>query len=1507
MDKLEKALHGELLQEVITDILDRPGVDLEVEVAASPDQAQQRATTTLDRYYEQHRFRGDVFPVVGIEAQDFVEVRSQYTAIHEYKGIRLPVAVQDRHYFMVDSTGRLFHFVDHEDCMLPNPDFYRVIAEQADEVIAGDEYLSGKEGARDDLAWGALVSTLDRCNHPGDHFDGMITMQRECAAEFCFALETPIRPRAYNPMHCYIAGIDPRQGKGREIVIAAMQRMLHQEITVNIELADLVDCYDDETLEYASLLDILPLRAYTSDDLKMELVQRLTEREVADASPAFYRGLLSVLSRLGRDWNCSRDGDMRYVKRTDLFVSGEDDAVYWLAASLLRLSPEVRERILGFIVDCDLLDEGARQGLANVVNYERAVDETKVRPDRRVSASVYSQLHLEDWLSLMSWRKMSEVPRCEDIEPRFASDRTTLFSVNGGLPNLPYIPQVSIGGYGLYRDKFEDHAVFTPLDEVFVERKKRHDYPRSLSFVGPLLCEMTAADWVENSVGPSYRGWTEALATVRNIPSIDAWQYDDRFPSITNGGLMSLFRVDNRNRDALRELLYWASFTGSSIGILELIQQIAAAEVNDTVFCDGDGDSVLLRGERVLPYSVFYSRLDRINRTLYNIRTGLNETIDLERSSNARSIGEIVRILSKDPIGETWVVDDYSRTYGVTGLRMEEGWQLKDEYWGDTPWYRKDASSTSRKVLSEWLDQNRIEIACWVSKDTSDNNKALGVYFFDAFLGRMRQLWSAFTESIDSDEKRELIGQLVDVSQCFYEVTKYSAKGVFCPILGDCNLLYYYFLPIRDFLAKDSLVPIDIPPLGPGSVVNLFGHNGAGKSTALRSIIWSAQNVFSGVPQLGYVDVVPDVLSLDTVSQSSWQMTTGSLFTGQVRGLNRILEPKKSEGSTLWPLDELGRTTSSVYAMAIALTFDAIASAKGDIVVAGQHNHSLSKYEWFLRHLGADPCNYVTDCFKLREMEPGERLESLALGAIAKYVPRDQYEEEWPCEEDLVDFDFANEDPELGDLQRDELLKLSRKDSLRLGTDRNLLSGMYGIDKELETTFLSQILNFENSEIKAEALERLLEIDDEVWKRMVKASDRMRAFQSIMQNREVDIISKAAAWSNLVSGRNCLAVPREHLEDLARACSFDENGDFDGESYRNYIGLLTDPNFQEESGSTRILPLNIVIDLLGEEFRFLTAQLNDRLSSGQLRCFNLDQIQELAEQLAYGTYISTLRSPLLSFLFTTMRFVDSLRRRERLCTVELVDQDVFTAAGLTHPSILKCTPNDVDINLARDLGVEITGENGSGKTVYMWKQVIAMIEALSFGMASADSMTLGRNIVPLSFIQPLTDESETSSMQVEVRDKIARILSALQGDYPFIVYYDEPGAATSSEDSSKIIQWIQGKFEREGQRTCMVYTTHSMVPRREGVKYQCFKLLSDDQEDVSDDAFKAQDGRGYSNALNIARHYGLNETFYQVATLVERMIRETQEDERVNDEVQRQYALQVQEVLASAGLGAAVN
>jgi len=196
--------------------------------------------------------------------------------------------------------------------------------------------------------------------------------------------------------------------------------------------------------------------------------------------------------------------------------------------------------------------------------------------------------------------------------------------------------------------------------------------------------------------------------------------------------------------------------------------------------------------------------------------------------------------------------------------------------------------------------------------------------------------------------------------------------------------------------------------------------------------------------------------------------------------------------------------------------------------------------------------------------------------------------------------------------------------------------------------------------------------------------------------------------------------------------------------------------------------------------------------------------------------------------------------------------------------------NDTPITLPTVL---LTGNNASGKTFHQEARLFAQLSAQAFGYAPAEAAVIKpvRQIAVLE--RARTDAAnELSAFGSEVKT-LARVLAVVEelGDDTLVIS-DEGFSTTSPEDQATLLEATHKWLRKNG--AAILAATHNegyvdVVEQQEPdalfhLPYEIHKEQFGDK-DIVVPTFRLEHGKDEAHAIEVARHYGLNEVLLERA------------------------------------------
>lgn len=744
---------------------------------------------------------------------------------------------------------------------------------------------------------------------------------------------------------------------------------------------------------------------------------------------------------------------------------------------------------------------------------------------------------------------------------------------------------------------------------------------------------------------------------------------------------------------------------------------------------------------------------------------------------------------------------------------------------------------SEEKIIHWQMSGDSIDfIQGWFSSLKSTNSANKKIYplelarsFIQYLSETIKPIIADMAHSAKRTDRLENAQQIRKMLYSLYEVYCMEKGNYLCSagLLRDVIEMYKQVDSYILVNSTDEVIPPGEIHMKPGSLLVIEGSNSGGKSTMLRQIGLDGVLSEAKCPLPGEASI-PSGITIST-PESKLDTGSGSLLKQQLMGYNRMAE--HSDSANVWLLDEPGRTTSSRYGQAL-FAANVIQALTGEhtrnYVLAATHYHDIKQLKPLFDALGIPSQFKVLESRRLHDLQDGEIISSEAYRLAAKEIPG-PWLTYWP-----------------GHTVEQKNERQSEKKGI--DTDAQTIHDLFELTTEEKKIYryteyrdFAQLLGLQSAKTARAFIDLLKSIDDgKNLQQVLENLTRIPALEvdvEVMENVET-VLAKTAAEQNWVD-------LQDSITDVVRTSL----GQFP-----NIVGQI----------------------------KSIVEGIRDKNGNSLINVAELDILFDSKKIVEYHGHSN--RNKCLSFLHTVSQCLALLKYAKKIAEsqggytkVTYTDKHQVEVKGVWNPLLIfqkreDQVPNDFAMSLDpadKNAGTFITGENAAGKSNYMRATSLALFLAQKTGYAPAEKVTIPSDLRVVSFTQPVTDKLiGESSMQAELRRRIGPAIA--EGKKPHtIVFLDEPGAPTSPLEAAQMIKSLFEYFYRDANGSRICITSHcDDVPemlKQAGVDVEqlAFKLLCDEQE-----KYKVQRGSADSNALEVCKHYGLNEKSYSIAVLV---------------------------------------
>ncbi len=751
---------------------------------------------------------------------------------------------------------------------------------------------------------------------------------------------------------------------------------------------------------------------------------------------------------------------------------------------------------------------------------------------------------------------------------------------------------------------------------------------------------------------------------------------------------------------------------------------------------------------------------------------------------------------------------------------------------------------TSRAFVYEWFNQHQQNLPSQ-ENDPDYYAKNTAPTWGEQFLHHVTTIVSANLKAADSttniSEQRQHLQIARQAAYAFYQVYEANVTN----ISSTAGYPFDYVLNISRSLEKtfqpfgpERITPPGEITLNRGEVTYLLGPNGAGKSSVMRQIGYAVLLEAQGLPQTGSAEIPPE-LKIQTVMGTEKQKSGKSLLGALIPGINRLTELNER---TLLLLDEPGNRTSKQNGQTIALAAPILALYNKEsalYMATATHYHSTPQFAPLLLELGITPQFIVVDGHHIRPLREGEQTKSNALAILQKYAPG-QWLSAWPDEKQT---------------QTQELL--SRHSYTENEVIIRTIQDLYGERKEREFP-----LGKDTPPSINRALFELFS-DPNLGLNYQAAIEEIGHMESLPEDHlHLDTMVKICELYNqhdsvYIMPQTELTSLRSRIDTILEIPATDNDEQL--EILRNEkITALTEALESAVNTWTAVFDQN-KLSVIGKE----SLKKEKDFKTFEIRARN--KLTDLHKLKAFMTFAQTVIDPESGF-----------------CKVQFTTQPGVTINEMWNPQLNmprnKQITNDVTIDFTDErAGMFISGENSAGKTNHIRSMSNAIHLALTTGYASASAMAVHPDVRVLSLTQPIGDETTTSSMSVEARDRFAlavQTIDSLKSKY-VVAVFDEPAAPTSPEEAGKAIVTLYDWYNKHRDRARLIVTSQAdQVPgmlEKQGIPADllAFRLLTKTP-------FKAFPGTYDTNAIEVMHTLGLDNKSYKVLKIVHEYIQKVE-------------------------------
>lgn len=1404
---------------------------------------------------------------------------------NDRKKIALPVLLNDRNYVLKSATDQLYVVFDHEDSFLPYEETYRVIKKEKVEVRH---------------AFNQILSYFSQAGRNSNQF----LADHQSMAESCgLDLGITSRHKTYygqSRIHVYLAGHNSRNpGQEDDLLLAEALRRgfkIEQKFTS-----------DQEKLEYeqkvwqqfwmgladgTSLISLLRMDVnflpgiYGSENLK-QLVARVIVAHFFGRSKS-----LNEAVYLPEEISFPEEVIADYVVRLiylagwqsskvleELFFSEEASLkVRQIAFGLLSSSDK-----LGFLNENEALDFLEANHKITATEREKIVGCLKLEKELDVLPKLSAVNALSrngaDFLGLHDTEKNLH-DATKSIDYRLAAE-----SVGSPRTSLSLRRNEDFSHHGLRLENLEkpilDHF---PTHDLAVKDRSAWSKTRNAplwsiifgydlelpgrsnveSFLQMLANFQDAMQilHVQNLIPPEFSlTIINFWANIVNNINLDSDQSEfflgaekllkQLSSKLTDSGI-------GRHNNATAHLKDWL---GSSIYLERMRVFWQRIQQNGYPLFPHAEDGSLQEGLKIsaknLPLHLAIDRTKRFDSAVNNLEFYLHKAKELNESS----CEHIAVRMSAIQLHPNQV---YCKDHRYT-----------DDY-KDTIWFEWETSAFTKK----WIKENWQELVGEAGEVEYRTNAAeVGTKIYQIINRKVEELLAQAGLPENKDKRNRLLYQAYQLANVIYELDRTWEKPIagrnvhfgICAWHDEYNQIRKSLREIIDLATKEKVKPPGAIEMIPGQIHCLLGPNMGGKSTVMRQVGFGILAHNQGLPQVGGRFDAGSEIFIDSPVGSERQSIRDSLFTQGAKDLGEIIYAKKRRRQNhLWMFDEFGRRTNARYGQANLITASIIAaSSEGkpkDMALMATHYQALVNYQALFQALGLELVFWKVEDFKLKKLEPNEQVKSLAIQTIVKHLPKEEYAD-WPDQDDLSGAesmaqrrDLSPERQKFGELSREQIFALTRDDLMGKSFHEKVIfvSRRFSMSADEAQVFLGRYLVPE------------------------KVLDKQKIIQAVIENnqleKKLETFKDCRKIADFYSSLNKVEVSerKNMLRDFFKKYYPDQvDSDVDINEFYKQIDV-----FLEKVVAKANTVLNWAAKLIDKVVpgwftnRGYLININNlkdgRLSSG---------MYELGAVVSYARQIKSLREKGLDY-----------------SVVEFSDEAVFKADEAWNPNLFKkeVVANSFNYDFSDGkAGVVTTGENGSGKSNHQITVGHLGMEAMCLGFGTARSIVANKKLSVLALTQPVVDTMKESSMSQEVSRRISRAVAvAKYSQDPTLVLLDEPGSPTSENDAQKIILWLFEKFLKNSNAKIEV-STHcdGLVDALDDkVYFQAFRLLSDQP-------FKAFAGTADSNALEVAKAYGLDETFYEIAKIVYEFIVLTKSDKDLIAMYAQEFAAKIREIM----------
>lgn len=1403
----------------------------------------------------------------------------------ERKEVTLPIYLRDKTYVFKTSAGRVFVVYDHEDSFLPHEAMYQAIKK---EKVEPYEVFS---------------QLLRYFSMAGKNSHRLLAEHQRMAESVGLDLGIKKNHKSYRGqarIHIYMAGHQPKKDAFSEdlLVVAALRQGFKIEQTFEDpqEAADSkkqlwqqfwAGLQGDSALRLLLRMDINYLPGLYSSEGVKKLVARVALAHALgrsnsiqesvplpqqlDFSPKVIADYITHLLYL-ESWDEVRSLDELF------FSTSVSKRVKQIALGLLSAYDQLgftsTDESLDFLLQNEQITFQEKTELKNCIDLEQQIASfPSIREKQAISNRAASFLGVygvnEDLFSTTS-----SLAHRLDVDA-LGSPRTHLLAKRGGAfssfglrlnqlmqPLLDHFPQYE---YRVKNNRSFTRTRTTPFWSMLFGHELELSYKHDLPALQKMLIEFHSALQVLQGYEliPS-----EMAATIVNFwhsiigsldlspdPKLSAQkQAETVFKALESKTTGSKLSSHGYATEQLKGWLFSSAFLERVRYFWEKIRangySLVAHQEN------GPTHGGLLNSAKNLPLHLVTDRTVRFNKALINLELYLNKAKDLGKHS-CEHIAVRMAALHQHP--------------GAVHCRDH---RYEDNY-SKTVWFQWGAS----KFTKTWVAEHWQELVGDAEQVNTypDNNAALvGEKIYNLINPEIEALLAQAAVENNQARRVRILYQAYRLATVVYELDRTWEK----PSAGErvhfgisawsdnYNQIRKSLREMIDVASKEKVKPPGAIEMKPGQIHCLLGPNMGGKSTVMRQIGFNILAHNQGLPQVGgSFSVAPDIFLSSPVG-SERQMVGESLFTQGAKDLGDIISAKQGEGEKhLWMLDEFGRRTNARYGQANMMTAGIIAAAFAkqpkDMALMATHYQSMVHYQPFFKALGLELVFWKVEDFKLKRLEPGEEVRSLAIQAIAKHLPVGAYLD-WPDKKDIKlikEADLSIERKSLKPLNKEQIAALTRDDLL-------------GFSMENKIRFVYQRYNMSAAEAKI-FLARYLVPE--------KAVEKQKVIAAVLEHPQLN--------KHLQVLRDCEKVV-EFYEKIRK------------EHWMERSAMKR--NFYQHSFPGKVDHKAAVEDFYKQESKFLRQLVKKTNATMNFAVKLMSQVSpgwfdDKVSEIKISHVLDGVLDKSFYELGAVFSYASQIKSKREMgfsyAQVEFTDEVIFAAEEAWNPNLQgkKIVTNsfNYDFNDGR-AGVVTTGENGSGKSNHQITVGNLGMEAMCLGFGPAAKITANKNLQVLSLTQPVSDTRKESSMSQEVLRRIAKAVAvAKYSQDPTLVLLDEPGAPTSETDAHKIIVWLFRKF-LNNSNTKIEVSTHcdGLVDALKDIAhFQAFRLLSEQP-------YKAFVGTADSNALEVGKAYGMDETFYDIAKIVYEFIVLTQADKDLIKKHAQAFAERIKEILA---------